>query len=178
MRRGVLDKHDGEQQQRRADVRYQRDVNRGVAPVTYGSGERPPRGDYVRANSDYTCEQNWAGYTAADHDTYRRLYARQTQQLPGPGVRRIHRRRRAAGGARADPAIRRGVGATAEGNRMAGRGRARLDPRGSFLQAAVRAPLPVTDWIRKPEEFDYIVEPDVFHDLFGHVPAAVQPDVR
>ena len=28
----------------------------------------------------------------------------------------------------------------------------------------------MTDWIRTPEEFDYIVEPDVFHDLFGHVP--------
>ena len=28
----------------------------------------------------------------------------------------------------------------------------------------------MTDWIRKPEEFDYIVEPDIFHDLFGHVP--------
>jgi phenylalanine-4-hydroxylase len=29
---------------------------------------------------------------------------------------------------------------------------------------------PVTDWIRTPEELDYIAEPDVFHDLFGHVP--------
>ena len=34
---------------------------------------------------------------------------------------------------------------------------------------------PVTDWIRKPEEFDYIVEPDVFHDLFGHVPLLFNP---
>jgi phenylalanine-4-hydroxylase len=34
---------------------------------------------------------------------------------------------------------------------------------------------PVTDWIRKPEEFDYIVEPDVFHDLFGHVPMLFDP---
>jgi phenylalanine-4-hydroxylase len=33
----------------------------------------------------------------------------------------------------------------------------------------------VTDWIRKPEEFDYIVEPDVFHDLFGHVPMLFDP---
>jgi phenylalanine-4-hydroxylase len=34
---------------------------------------------------------------------------------------------------------------------------------------------PVTDWIRKPEEFDYIVEPDIFHDLFGHVPLLFDP---
>ena len=58
-------------------------LNRGVAPVTYGTGDRPPRGDYGRARSDYTCEQNHARYTAADHDTYRRLHARQLQQLPG-----------------------------------------------------------------------------------------------
>jgi phenylalanine-4-hydroxylase len=33
----------------------------------------------------------------------------------------------------------------------------------------------VTDWIRTPAEFDYIVEPDVFHDLFGHVPLLFNP---
>ena len=32
----------------------------------------------------------------------------------------------------------------------------------------------MTDWIRTPEEFDHIVEPDIFHDLFGHA-AAVDP---
>lgn len=31
------------------------------------------------------------------------------------------------------------------------------------------------DWIRKPEELDYIVEPDVFHDWFGHVPMLSDP---
>ncbi len=30
-------------------------------------------------------------------------------------------------------------------------------------------------WLRKPEEFDYIVEPDVFHDFFGHVPLLFDP---
>ena len=54
-----------------------------VEPVVYGASERPPRGDYARAQADYTCAQNWAGYTDADHDTYRRLYERQTALLPG-----------------------------------------------------------------------------------------------
>jgi len=54
-----------------------------VEPVVYGASERPPRGDYARANADYTCAQNWAAYTAQDHDTYRRLYERQSAQLPG-----------------------------------------------------------------------------------------------
>ena len=76
-------------------------VNKGVAPVTYGAGDRPPRGDYAKARADYTCEQNWAQYSAADHDTYRRLYTRQLQQLPGlackefiAAVRELARRNR------------------------------------------------------------------------------------
>ncbi len=62
-----------------------RDANRGVAPVTYGQGERPPRGDYGRAGADYTCAQDHAQYTKADHDTYRRLYARQVGDPGGGG---------------------------------------------------------------------------------------------
>ena len=47
-----------------------------VTPVVYGASERPPRGDYSRAGTDYTCTQNYAAYTAADHDTYRRQIGR------------------------------------------------------------------------------------------------------
>ena len=54
-----------------------------VQPVVYGASERPPRGDYSRAHSDYTCAQDWSAYTEADHDTYRRLYERQSTLLPG-----------------------------------------------------------------------------------------------
>ena len=39
--------------------------NLGVAPVTYGEGSRPPRGDYERAHTDYTCAQAYANYTEA-----------------------------------------------------------------------------------------------------------------
>jgi phenylalanine-4-hydroxylase len=34
---------------------------------------------------------------------------------------------------------------------------------------------PVTWWIRKPEQLDYLQEPDVFHDFFGHVPLLIDP---
>ena len=54
-----------------------------VEPVVYGASERPPRGDYSRAGADYTCPQDYAGYTQADHDTYRRLYERQAALVPG-----------------------------------------------------------------------------------------------
>ena len=34
---------------------------------------------------------------------------------------------------------------------------------------------PVTVWIRKRSELDYLVEPDLFHDFFGHVPLLSNP---
>ena len=43
----------------------------GQAPVVYGQSNRPPRGDYSRASEDYTCPQDYASYTEADHDTWR-----------------------------------------------------------------------------------------------------------
>ena len=45
-----------------------------------------------------------------------------------------------------------------------------LIPDDAFFTHLANRRFPVTVWLRKPEEFDYIVEPDVFHDFFGHVP--------
>jgi phenylalanine-4-hydroxylase len=50
-----------------------------------------------------------------------------------------------------------------------------LIPERPFFELLANRRFPVTDWIRKPEEFDYMVEPDVFHDLFGHVPLLFNP---
>lgn len=146
-----------------------------VEPVVYGASDRPPRGDYSRALSDYTCAQNWASYTAADHDTYHRLYERQTALLPGlacdafiealpslgvkdriPRFEEINERLKPATGWEivAVPG---------------------LIPERPFFDLLAHRRFPVTDWIRTPAEFDYVVEPDVFHDLFGHVPLLFNP---
>ncbi|MBK9236215.1 MAG: phenylalanine 4-monooxygenase [Rhodoferax sp.] len=146
-----------------------------VEPVVYGASARPPRGDYGRAGADYTCAQNYAQYTPADHDTYRRLYERQSALLPGlacdefiaalpslgvkdriPRFEEINERLRAATGWEivAVPG---------------------LIPEVPFFTLLANRKFPVTDWIRTPEEFDYIVEPDIFHDLFGHVPLLFNP---
>lgn len=42
-----------------------------------------------------------------------------------------------------------------------------------FFQLIRNRKFPVTTWIRKPSQLDYIEEPDMFHDLFGHVPFLV-----
>jgi phenylalanine-4-hydroxylase len=150
-------------------------VNAGVAPVTYGQGDRPPRGDYARARSDYTCEQDWSRYTAADHDTYRRLYARQLQQLPGlacdefiSAVQQLGTPDRIPRFDEVNARLHKATGWQV----VAVPG---LIPEEAFFALLAARKFPVTDWIRKPEEFDYVVEPDVFHDLFGHVPLLFSP---
>ena len=145
-------------------------LNQGVAPVTYGSGERSPRGDYGRAHSDYTCAQNHAQYSAADHETYRRLTTRQLQQLPGLAcdefIHAVQQLGEPAHIPHFDAISERLMQAT--GWQLVGV--PGLIPEEAFFALLAERRFPVTDWIRKPEEFDYVVEPDIFHDLFGHVP--------
>ena len=150
-------------------------LNQGVAPVTYGEGTRPPRGDYARARADYTCEQGYAQYSAADHDTYRRLYARQAQQLPGLACDEFIAAVQQLGAPDRIPhfdAISERLMKATGWQVVSVPG---LIPEEAFFALLAARKFPVTDWLRKPEEFNYIVEPDVFHDLFGHVPLLFNP---
>ena len=45
-----------------------------------------------------------------------------------------------------------------------------------FLEHLSRRIFPVTCWLRLPDELDYLEEPDMFHDVFGHVPLLTNPD--
>lgn len=45
-----------------------------------------------------------------------------------------------------------------------------------FFDLLVHRKFPVTWWLRKPDQLDYLPEPDMFHDLFGHVPLLGDPD--
>jgi phenylalanine-4-hydroxylase len=150
-------------------------VNKGVAPVTYGQGERPPRGDYARARADYTCAQDWERYSAAEHDLYRRLYERQAAQLPGLACDEFID----AVGNLGTPNEIPHFDALSEKLHRATRWEVvavpGLIPEEAFFALLAARKFPVTEWIRRPEEFDYVVEPDVFHDLFGHVPLLFNP---
>ena len=150
-------------------------VNKGVAPVTYGQGERPPRGDYARAASDYSCAQRWDVYTPEQHDLYRRLHQRQTAQLPGLACEEFIDAVRHLGAAETIPrfeAINDKLYPATRWQIVAVPG---LIPEEAFFALLAERKFPVTEWLRTPEEFDYVVEPDVFHDLFGHVPLLFNP---
>ena len=153
-------------------------VIQGASPAVYGQSTRPPRGDYARGgqvNADYTCPQNYAAYTAADHYIYCRLYERQSAlltglacdefitALPSLGVKtRIPRFEEI------NDRLYRATGWEV----VAVPG---LIPEVPFFTLLANRKFPVTDWIRRPDEFDYVVEPDIFHDLFGHVPLLFNP---
>lgn len=149
-----------------------------VTPAVYGESDRPPRGDYSRAGTvrtDYTCPQDWGSYTPADHDTYRRLYERQAAQLPGLACDAFIEALPLLGAKDHIPhfdEINERLHKATGWEIVAVPG---LIPELAFFTLLANRRFPVTDWIRKPEEFDYIVEPDVFHDLFGHVPMLFDP---
>ena len=146
-----------------------------VEPVVYGASERPPRGDYARAGADYTCAQDFARYTSADHDTYRRLYERQSALLPGLASDAFIAALPSLGAQDRIPRFEEINERLYRATRWEIVAVPGLIPEVPFFTLLANRQFPVTDWIRTPEEFDYIVEPDIFHDLFGHVPLLFNP---
>lgn len=141
-----------------------------MQPVIYGQSDRPQRGDYARARSDYTCDQNFAAYTADDHATWRKLYARQTALLPGLAAQSFIDLLPQLGAAQSIPRFE-DINTKllpATGWQLVGV--PGLIPEVPFFTLLANRKFPVTGWIRSPAEMDYVVEPDIFHDLFGHVP--------
>ncbi|MFA5941802.1 MAG: phenylalanine 4-monooxygenase [Sinimarinibacterium sp.] len=133
------------------------------------------RGDYSRARADFTVEQSWHSYDEAEHALWRRLYARQSQLVPQYACCEF-----AAGLVRTDCADRipdlNRVSALLE--RASGWTLVAVPgfiPDEQFFRHIAARRFPVTVWLRKPEEFDYLVEPDIFHDFFGHVPMLFDP---
>ena len=134
------------------------------------------RGDYRGARPDFTVAQDMAVYTPVDHATWRTLFARQSALLPRhaaaaftAGLARLP----FAEGVPDFAAVTRVLRPATGWSLVAVPG---LLPDGAFFDHLAARRFPVTHWIRRPEELDYIVEPDVFHDAFGHVPLLLHPD--
>ena len=147
-------------------------------PVVYGQSDRPPRGDYSRGGqvrADYTCPQNYAAYTAADHDTYHRLYQRQSALVPGLACDEFIAALPLLGAKERIPRFEEINERLYKATRWEIVAVPGLIPEVPFFTLLANRKFPVTDWLRTPAEFDYIVEPDVFHDLFGHVPLLFNP---
>ncbi len=133
------------------------------------------RGDYSGARADFTIEQDPASYTGEEHDLWRRLYRRQMALLPGIAYAPFLESLASLAAADGIPdfaAASQRLRQTTGWEIVAVPG---LIPDLAFFSHLAARRFPVTVWLRRPEEFDYIVEPDVFHDFFGHVPLLSDP---
>ena len=120
--------------------------------------------------------QDWSTYTDEDHEVWQILYAKRMQQLEStasgvflrgaeliglspthiPDLTDVNRRLSARTGWNAVP-----VGG--------------FLPAKKFFASLARRRFPTTVTIRSKEGIDYVPEPDIFHDVFGHVPLHSDP---
>jgi phenylalanine-4-hydroxylase len=125
---------------------------------------------------DFTIDQGWDDYTSEEHAIWRTLFERQEKILAGracdefmagladlgvaaegiPDFRRLSEALMAATGWRivAVPG---------------------LVPDGIFFEHLANRRFPSTCFIRRRDQLDYLQEPDVFHDIYGHVPLLMNP---
>jgi phenylalanine-4-hydroxylase len=133
-----------------------------------------PKHPEIRA--DFTIDQHWERYGAAEHGVWRTLYDRQAKVLPGratpefldgleklklvadhiPDFERLSDDLEAVTGWRvvAVPS---------------------LVPDDIFFDHLANRRFPAGQFIRRLDQLDYLEEPDVFHDVFGHVPMLAHP---
>ncbi len=134
--------------------------------------DRPPEG----AAADWTIPQGWDRYTAAEHATWDTLFARQSRLLPG---------RASAAWLRGLDALRLSEAGIPDFEELSDRlerltgwrvvAVPGLVPDEVFFDHMANRRFVAGNFIRRPDQLDYLEEPDVFHDVFGHVPMLADP---
>lgn len=134
------------------------------------------RAEHPNVRPDFTIDQNWSGYTRAEHDVWRTLYARQEKILPGracdeylDGMKRLDI------GHESIPNFEQMSEALYKLTRWRVVAVPGLVPDDVFFDHLANRRFPAGNFIRKADQLDYIEEPDVFHDVFGHVPMLAHP---
>jgi phenylalanine-4-hydroxylase len=134
-----------------------------------GAGGGPQR-------ADWTVDQGWALYTPEQHAVWKTLYERQTSLLPGlacdafiEGMRKLPMSAdRIPNFEALSEVLHRATGWQV----VAVPG---LVPDEVFFEHLANRRFPSGNFIRRVNELDYLEEPDVFHDVFGHVPMLMHP---
>jgi phenylalanine-4-hydroxylase len=126
--------------------------------------------------ADWTIDQGWERYTAAEHATWKTLYERQTKLLPGRACDEfVQGMRELPIGAQQIPDFRRLSDVLTKRTGWQVVAVPGLVPDEVFFEHLANRRFPSGHFIRKPHELDYLEEPDVFHDVFGHVPMLMNP---
>lgn len=141
-------------------------------PALHGLADRNYRPD----SPDWTVDQGWDHYSAEDHAVWKTLFERQTRLLPGracaafvQGMRELPMRPdRIPRFDELSEALMKRTGWQV----VAVPG---LVPDEVFFDHLAHRRFPAGRFIRRADELDYLQEPDVFHDVFGHVPMLLHP---
>ena len=133
---------------------------------------KPPPG----VRDDWTLDQGWAAYTLAEHQVWITLYERQTSLLPGRACDPFLK------GLDALDLHRTGIPdftrINGDLNRLTGWTVVAvpgLVPDAVFFEHLAHRRFPAGQFIRQAGQLDYLQEPDIFHDVFGHVPMLTDP---
>jgi phenylalanine-4-hydroxylase len=130
----------------------------------------------ARRNPDFTIDQDWASYSRAEHDRWDRLFRRSQTVLREracdeflaamdtlklseagiPDMAKLSDRLEQITGWRVVPVVE-------------------LVPDDVFFNHLANRRFPAGAFIRPESQMDYLQEPDIFHDVFGHVPLLANP---
>lgn len=128
------------------------------------------------AAADWTIDQGWDAYTPEEHRTWLTLYDRQASVLPGRAADAF------IGGL--DALDLRGEGipnfriVSERLRKLTGWSVVAvpgLVPDDVFFDHLANRRFPAGNFIRRADQLDYLQEPDVFHDVYGHVPMLTDP---
>ena len=128
--------------------------------------------------ADWTIDQDWAHYSAAEHAVWRTLFERQSRLLPGRACDAFVRGM-AELPIRADqiPDFRQLSDVLMQRTGWQVVAVPGLVPDEVFFEHLANRRFPAGNFIRQPHQLDYLEEPDVFHDVFGHVPMLMHPAI-
>jgi phenylalanine-4-hydroxylase len=130
----------------------------------------------VQIATPYLIEQDWNAYTPEQHAVWQELVERRMPQLREhacaeylDGFEQI--------GLRADllPNLRAVSSKLTPRTGWASTPVSGFLPADAFFEMLAARRFPTTTWLRARESMDYTPEPDIFHDVFGHVPMHAHP---
>ena len=131
---------------------------------------------YAQTEGDFTIPQAWESYTPEEHARWDLLYERQIRMLPGRACDEFMHGLSALELSKSgipnfeelSAALRKLTGWTVVAV-------PHLVPDAVFFEHLANRRFPAGRFIRGADQLDYLQEPDVFHDVFGHVPLLANP---
>ena len=143
-------------------------VKHGLAAGTDQRPERP----------DWTIDQGWHNYTPQEHAVWKMLFERQSKLLPGRACDEFVRGMQDLPiGPDQIPNFEQLSETLSQRTGWQIVAVPGLVPDDVFFEHLAHRRFPAGHFIRKPHELDYLEEPDVFHDVFGHVPMLMNPAI-